>query len=354
MTTALGGATLDRPALTRLRDLVRKREVDAVVIHRMDRLARSLLGSATLLEELRRHSVRLVIVTAPEPGYGAEDNFMLNILASFAEFERDMIASRIAESRTRLRARGRRLGGAVPFGYVTDIHTKQLVLLEAAAEIVKWMFAQAAAGQVPAKIAEEANGNGWRTKVKFERRTTKTFGGNLWTSRLVLATLHSPVYTGMFPEGKGARAGCHEPIIGRELFETVGLQLDSRKTRVAGKVSYGNVWPLKGLPRCAICERSMTPHTVRHGNKVYRYYRCRSTAGGWKPCGGQVAAGPIEDAICRQIPLPKPVRWHKYIEPEAIPEFIHKLSYDHRTETITMSFTPPVEAATDATAEPEV
>ena len=127
------GGTLDRPALTRLRDLVRKREVDAVVIHRMDRLARSLLGSATLLEELRSHSVRLVIVTAPELGHSPGDNFMFNILASFAEFERDMIASRIAESRTRLRARGRRLGGAVPLGYVADLHTKQLVLLKTSA-----------------------------------------------------------------------------------------------------------------------------------------------------------------------------------------------------------------------------
>ena len=228
------------------------------------------------------------------------------------------------------------------------------MLLEAEAEIVKWMFAQAAAGKVPAKIAEESNSKGWRTKVKLGRRTTKTFGGNLWTSRQVLATLRNPVYTGMFPEGKGTRAGCHEPIVARELFETVGLQLDSRKTRLAGKVSYGNVWPLKGLIRCTVCDRSMTPHTVRHGNKVYRYYRCRSTAGGWKPCGGQVAAGHIEDAICRQIPLSKPVRWHKYIEPEAIPEFIHKLSYDHRTETIAMVLKPRPEPSEETTMKSEV
>ena len=100
------GATLDRPALTRLRALVARRAIDAVVIYRMDRLARSLIKSASLLEELRSHGVRLVIVTAPELGDAAGDNLMLNILASFAEFEREMIASRIAESRTRLGGAG--------------------------------------------------------------------------------------------------------------------------------------------------------------------------------------------------------------------------------------------------------
>jgi len=74
--------------------------------------------------------------------------------------------------------------------------------------------------------------------VKVGRRTTKTFGGNLWTSRQVPATPRNSVYTGMFLEGKGARPGCHEPLIARELFETVGLQLVSHPNghRAAGRV----------------------------------------------------------------------------------------------------------------------
>jgi site-specific DNA recombinase len=86
-------ATLERPALTRLREFVKKRGVAVIVVHRLDRLVRSLLKSAVLLEEIRLHGVRLVIVTAPEPGNAAVDNFMLNILASFAKFEREMIAA---------------------------------------------------------------------------------------------------------------------------------------------------------------------------------------------------------------------------------------------------------------------
>ena len=337
------GATLDRPALERLRELVARRQIGAVVVYRMDRLARSLVKSATLLEEFRAHDVRLVIVTAPELGDAAGDNLMLNILASFAEFEREMIASRIAESRTRLKARGRRIAGAVPFGYTADVRTKQLVPPQEEAETVKWMFSQAAAGQVPADIAEQANEKGSKTKVKTEGRYIPKFGGNPWTSRQVLATLRNPVYAGGFRSASGTRPGCHEPLITRELFDAVGGQLDSRRTRTPDAISYGNIRPLKGLILCAVCDRPMTPHTVRHGHITYCYYRCRSTAGGRKPCRGQVAAGQIEGAVCREILLSKAVDRRDRIDLREIPEFVEKLSYDHRTKNIKLLLKPQSE-----------
>ena len=111
------GATLERPALDRLLGLVRKGQVDQVIVHRLDRLSRSVRGCAALLNEFRQLEIGLVIVTATELGHSAQDVFVLNILASFAEFEREMIATRIAESRERLKARHLRFAGGVPFGY---------------------------------------------------------------------------------------------------------------------------------------------------------------------------------------------------------------------------------------------
>ena len=93
----------------------------------MDRLARSVFACSDLLREFRRFGVGLVVATAPELGGSAQDGFMLNILASFAEFERELIAGRIAESRARLKARGLRVAGALPFGYDADPHSKQLI-----------------------------------------------------------------------------------------------------------------------------------------------------------------------------------------------------------------------------------
>jgi site-specific DNA recombinase len=93
------GASLDRPALNRLLAHIRRGEVDQIRVHRLDRPSRSIRDSVKLLDDFRRLEVGLVIVTAPELGVSAQDNFMLNILASFSEFEREIIAAPIADSR---------------------------------------------------------------------------------------------------------------------------------------------------------------------------------------------------------------------------------------------------------------
>lgn len=105
------------PALQRLLNVVRSGGIEQVVIYRLDRLSRNLRHFTTLFEELGEHKVALEIVTAPGMGNAAMDKLMLNVLGSFAEFERDLAASRIAEARAHLKAHGRRIAGATPFGY---------------------------------------------------------------------------------------------------------------------------------------------------------------------------------------------------------------------------------------------
>jgi site-specific DNA recombinase len=279
------GATTDRPALQGLLALVRARCIDRVVIHRLDRLARSVFACSNLLREFREFGVGLVVATAPELGGSAQDSFMLNILASFAEFERELIAGRIAESRARLKARGLRVAGALPFGYDADPRSKQLKPNASETAVVKWMFEQAAAGQTPAEIADAANANGWRTKRTTAQRTAKTRGGNPWTARQVITTLRNPVYLGLFREKHDFRIGHHEAIVTHELFVAAAAQLEARRTRAPGK-HYQIDWALQGRITCATCERPMSPHTIRYRNFIYRYYRCRSTG----PGGGVLAA----------------------------------------------------------------
>lgn len=136
-TASIAGASLDRPGLNRLLSLTRRGSVDQILVHRLDRLSRSVRHCVALLDELRRLEVGLVVVTAPELGHSAQDHFMLNIMASFAEFERELIAARIADSRARLKARHLRFAGGVPFGYDSDRLTKQLVPNEEEAEIIR-------------------------------------------------------------------------------------------------------------------------------------------------------------------------------------------------------------------------
>jgi DNA invertase Pin-like site-specific DNA recombinase len=287
------GASLDRPALNRLLALIRRGEVDQILVHRLDRLSRSVRDCVTLLDEFRRLEVGLVIVTAPELGHSAQDNFMLNILASFAEFEREIIAARIADSRAQLKERHLRFAGAVPLGYDSDRRTKKLVPNLMEAEIVRWMFAEAASGKRPAEIATNANARRFRTKANGP-----------WSARQVVATLRNPVYVGRFKDGKSVRPACHEPIIDMSLFEAVGRALDSRWTARPKRTICGAVWLLKGKIYCRRCGRLLTSHSCRHGVIVYRYYRCRATSGGRPPRGYQVPAGRLEAEVHLHFPWP--------------------------------------------------
>jgi site-specific DNA recombinase len=345
------GATADRPAFQRLLALIRRHAVNCVVVHRLDRLSRSLLGCASLLKEFRERGVGLAIVTAPEIGHTAQDSFMPNILASFAEFEREMIASRIAESRARLKARGLRIAGAIPFGYTADPRTKQLISSADEAAVVKWMFEQAAAAKTPAEIADATNSRGWLTKERTQRRTDKRHGSNQWTARQVIATLRNPVYLGLFRDKGDFRIGHHEAIVSHELFAAVASQLEARRTRTPGK-RHQIDWQLKGRITCAVCGRPMSPNTIRYRNVLYRYYRCRSTAGGRRPCGHQVSAPAIEGALLQNLAL----LWRVRLDEKELRDHVESVVYDYRDQSIRAKVIPPPEpdaAGTDS-AEAEV
>jgi site-specific DNA recombinase len=99
---------------------IRNGEIDRLLVYRQDRLSRSVVDSVELLNELRELRIDLVIVTAPEIGTTAHDSLLLNLLSIFAEFEREMIAKRIADARAALKRQGRRVGGALPLCYDAD------------------------------------------------------------------------------------------------------------------------------------------------------------------------------------------------------------------------------------------
>ena len=106
---------------------------------------------------MRELRIDFVIVTAPEIGTTAHDSLLLNLLTIFAEFEREMIAKRIADARAALKRQGRRVGGALPLGYDADPLTKQLVVNPKEIKQVRAMFAMAAESMPPSEIARIAN-----------------------------------------------------------------------------------------------------------------------------------------------------------------------------------------------------
>ena len=282
------GASTDRPALQRLLEHVHNGDIDAVVVYRLDRLTRSLQDSVAILNTLHEVGVRLLIVTAPEPGSAATDKLLFNMMATFAEFERDMIRCRLADAREALKRHGRRLGGRVPYGYGTDPRTKQFVINFDEARRVEAMFELALSGMLPSDIAAEANRLGWRTKQTVAQRSRKASGGGLWTPRQVLAVLRNPVYVGRFAGEGRTRHGEHDAIVPFEVFDQVQERLDARRTAKRPRRSREEIrqWPLRGRIVCPRCGRTMSTHSTYHGNVIYRHYRCRSHAGDRPPCKG--------------------------------------------------------------------
>lgn len=280
---ASSSETLDRPGLKKLFQHIREGKVQRVVVLRLDRLSRRIEDCTRLLQDLHDLKVPLTIIKQPELGTSANDALLLNLMASFAEFEQQTTRDRLADARASLKQRGRRVAGVVPYGYDADAVTKQLLVAESEADRVRQMFAMATEGRKPKEIAMFANDHGWRTKERTSKNGRVT-GGNRWTARQVLAVLSNPVSAGLIRDGDKTRKGRHEALIERELIDEVREIIASRRTSSRKKQSTTIEWPLRGILRCGKCSRPLSPSISGYKQLRYRYYRCRSDAGGQPAC----------------------------------------------------------------------
>ncbi len=206
-----------------------------------------------------RENKRAEIVPGPGMGNAAIGRLMLNVLGSFAEFERDLTASRIAEARAHLKAHGRRIAGAIPFGYAADPHTKQLEVCEEEASAVVRMFQWAAQGITPSVIASYANALRWITGA-----------GKPWTARQVLSILSNHVYAGLVVHGFAFVEGCHPALIDRDTYHKVQNLIAARRTGVARQAwrTFGNHMDCPRVPHLrevrTVDEQPRRPIWTRH------------------------------------------------------------------------------------------
>lgn len=194
----------------------------------------------------------------------------------------------------------------MPYGYDADPVTKQLVKNKSEARRVRAIFRRAANGQIPSEIAKRIDHLGWRTKQWTSRQTGETSGGGRWTARQIISLLRNPVYLGQFADGDATRSGCHEAIVSPELFEAANQQLDSRRS-AGTSTRHARDFPLRGKIVCPKCKRPLSSYVItkKQGpqtQRVLRYYRCRSTAGGRPPCKGvSFPAWEIENFVRQQL-----------------------------------------------------
>jgi len=171
---------------------------------------------------------------------------VLNMLASFAEFEREVIDERLRDARASLRSRGIRNAGRVPFGYTADHLTRQLVVMPERAQVVKRMFEMAAAGAPPSAIAMWINSLGHDDLCVLD-------GRNPWSAKGVLRALGNRVYLGRM----GAVDDAHDAIVDDELFAKARTAVEARRTRHPGRRAKDadDAFLLRQLLRCVHCNR---------------------------------------------------------------------------------------------------
>jgi site-specific DNA recombinase len=287
----VSGGTLDRPALQRLLADVEAGLIDVIVVYKIDRLSRSLMDFARLVEIFDRNQVTFVSVTQSFNTTTSMGRLTLNILLSFAQFEREVIGERIRDKFAASRKRGMWMGGYVPLGY--DVRDRKLIINEAEAATVRMIFKRFVTIGSATKLAKALVSESVRTK-----------SGRLVDKGYIYRLLNSRVYLGEATHKDASYPGEHAPIIDRSLWDKVHSILQTSPRLRAANARARTPALLKGLifteTGCA-----MTPAFTKKGTRQYRYYVSmdviRSRPLGESPGPLRLPAPMVEDAVIGEI-----------------------------------------------------
>lgn len=263
------GGNVNRPALRELQKDITDGLVDIVVVYKIDRLSRSLCDFTDLSKIFEEHGVSFVSVTQQIDTSNAAGRMMLNILMSFAQFEREMTADRIRDKIYATRKKGMWTGGVTPFGY--KVVDKRLEVDPDAAETVRMMFRRYAATASTRQVARELN------DAHIPRP------GGLWLPCHVSTLLRNCVYIGKLPIKRTGQMfdGLHQPIVDEPVWRDVQRLLDANRPTDGKLPRRETLAPLKGLLKCGTCGSAMTPvfsNSKAGKNRRYIYYRCARDA----------------------------------------------------------------------------
>jgi site-specific DNA recombinase len=257
------GGSMERPGLKALLEDVASGLVDIIVVYKVDRLTRSLADFAKMVELFDAHSVSFVSVTQAFNTTTSMGRLTLNVLLSFAQFEREVTGERIRDKIAASKAKGLWMGGQVPLGYEASGRT--LTINEAEADQVRWLYQRYLELKAVDALVEDAYAAGYRSKKRANGGGVKLTRGSLYR------ILESPLYVGEIPHGRKRYPGQHAPIVERNLYDQVQavLAANRRKTLYGSKA--GPPALLAGLVRAGEGARLVSTHS-RKGKQRYRYY----------------------------------------------------------------------------------
>jgi site-specific DNA recombinase len=301
------GGNMERPALKRLLGDIEDGKVDCIVVYKVDRLSRSLIDFSKIMDVLERQSVSFVSVTQQFNTSSSMGRLMLNVLLSFAQFEREMISERTRDKIAATRRKGKWSGGMPMLGYDVDARGGRLHVNDGEAARVREIFELYLNRLSLIEVVKELDVRGWTTK-RWTTRKGHERGGKPFNKNSLFKLLTNRIYLGKITYKDDVYDGEHPAIVEEDIFERAQrlLKRNGRSGAPYVRNRFGAV--LKGLVRCVPCDCGMVPThatktTSSGGNKRYRYYVCQNAQSrGWHNCPSpSVPAPELERFVVEQV-----------------------------------------------------
>ena len=306
----ISGGTMDRPALLELLVDIKARKVDVVVVYKIDRLTRSLMDFVKIVEVFDTHKVSFVSVTQQFNTLSSMGRLTLNVLLSFAQFEREVTAERIRDKFAASKAKGMWMGGPTPIGYV--VKEKKLIIDPNGAETVRQIYEQYAVLGSVRKLKEHLDHIGLVTKHRSRKDGTPTGGKSFGRGHLQWI-LTNPIYAGLMTHKGNISQGQHEAIIARDMWDATQLLMSKkapreRKDYNSDPIPNINKTTSSALLSGILFDETGDRVTPSHANKAgvrYRYYvSMRLLHEGKKDSSGwRLPAKLLEDVVLKELGL---------------------------------------------------
>jgi site-specific DNA recombinase len=306
-----------------------------VLVYKVDRLSRSLLDFARLMERFDRTGVNFVSVTQEFNTTTSMGRLTLNVLLSFAQFEREIIGERTRDKQSAARRKGKWIGGWPVLGYDVDPKGGRLVVNPAEAGRVREIYRMAADAASLEALVSQIAARGYQTKA-WTSKAGKTHLARAFSRMTLRLLLSNVLYKGVISHKGTIYPGEHERIVGPELWDQVNAQLALRNTGQQGKAHSPQLAPLAGLLYCAECGSLMQlTFTTRHGRR-YKYYSCQAARRKQKtPCTqNPTGATDLESSLLRNLEptLGTGFSW------EAVRPSIIRVEYENASRKVAVSF----------------
>jgi DNA invertase Pin-like site-specific DNA recombinase len=290
------GGNMERPGLKRLLADIETGKVDIVLLYKIDRLTRSLTDFARIVEVLDRAEASFVSITQSFNTTTSMGRLTLNMLLSFAQFEREVTGERIRDKIAASKKKGMWMGGPVPLGY--EVRDRKLVVNESEAEQVRHIMRRYLALKSVPVLAEELNHKGYRTKVQ-RRSSGPHRGGCSYRRGTLYHLLANRIYRGCIVHKDKAYAGEHEAIVEEQLWDEVQALLAANASGSARRLRHKHPSLLLGKVIDGEA-RAMTPSHATKSRRRYRYYVTRPDqldgTRAWR-----VSAHDLEQLVCSSI-----------------------------------------------------